>query len=42
MGPKKDKAATMNVPAEAQQEDEFAPALVGLASTRRRRWTRSG
>jgi len=29
MGPKKGKAAMANVPAEAQQEDELAPALVG-------------
>ena len=29
MGPKKDKAATVSDPAGAQQEDEFAPALVG-------------
>ena len=29
MGPKKDKAAMVSDPAGAQQEDEFAPALVG-------------
>ena len=29
MGPKKDKAAMASDPAGAQQEDEFAPSLVG-------------